>query len=455
MATDLEQAFTALTGKLSDYNTAYDYAEGKQPLLYSTSRLQEAFRNLQTHFQQNWCAVVVDACHDRLNLAGWDVEDTARNNALDDLWNKQRIFLDADQLHRDALITGEAFVIAWKEGDTLDVYRNDPRNCHMFYDPARPKVKRYAAKWWAAGGAWYMTLYYPDHLEYYEANGKDQPGNANAFKPMEPPTAPNPFGAIPVFHYRGPGELGQITSLQDAVNKLFADMMIAAEYGAFKQRYIISNADTSTLKNAPNEIWSIPAGDGQGQQTSVGQFDATPLENYLTAIDKIANSIAIISRTPKHYFYSQGSNLSGEALLAMEAPLTKKVKRYQELFGVTWQELGAFLLQLAGGGTADPSEITPVWKPAESIQPMTEAQVVQTETAAGIPLVTSLRRRGWSESDIQQMLKDQEEEQSRELTNVPPDWYGEETQAQAAGQAAQADGSGNRPAGRGSNRVRD
>lgn len=443
MATDLELAYHALNGKLTDYNTAYAYAEGQQPLAYSTERLREAFGNLTARFQQNWCAVVVDAAQDRLNLQGWDAKNAGNNAALDTLWNKERIFLDADQLHRDTLITGEAFVIAWKEGDTLDVYRNDPRMCAMFYDPARPKVKRFAAKWWGDNGAWYITLYYPDRLEYYEAKTKDQPSNPNAFASTG--TAPNPFNAIPVFHFRGPGELGQITTLQDAVNKLFADMMIAAEYGAFKQRWIISNSDTAALKNAPNEIWSIPSGDGQGQQTSVGQFDATPLDNYLTAIDKISNSIAIISRTPKHYFFNAGASLSGEALLAMEAPLTKKVKRYQEIFGVTWQELGAFLLQLSGSGTADPTEITPVWKPAESIQPLTEAQVVQMETSAGIPLVTSLKRRGWSESDIQQMQKDQEEEASRELINVPSDWYGQETPP-PAGQGAQANSRGVRPA---------
>ena len=43
--------------------------------------------------------------------------------------------------------------------------------------------------------------------------------------------------------------------LQNAINKLVTDLMVAAEYGAFMQRWIISNADTSSLKNAPNEIW--------------------------------------------------------------------------------------------------------------------------------------------------------------------------------------------------------
>ncbi len=47
---------------------------------------------------------------------------------------------------------------------------------------------------------------------------------------------------------------------------------MVGDFGSFPQRYIISNAEIGKLENAPNEIWAIPAGDGVGQQTSVGQF---------------------------------------------------------------------------------------------------------------------------------------------------------------------------------------
>lgn len=419
MITDLQRAFTALTAKLGSYNTLFAYADGDQPTVYSTSRLREAFDNINAKFTQNWCSVVINSTLDRLALKGWDTENESINAALDDLWWKSQMGIDSRDAHYDALVSTEGYVIAWKDGDTLDVYHNDPRQVHMFYDPARPKVKTFAAKWWAGDDSWYMTLYYPDRLEYYQTRSKDQPSTASAFMPAEIPTAPNPYGVVPVFHFRGRGELGNITTLQDAVNKLFADMMVAAEYGAFRQRYIISNSDTAALKNAPNEIWEIPAGDGQGQQTSVGQFDATPLENYLDAMNEIANSIAIISRTPKHYFYNASGQLSGEALLAMEAPLTKKADQYQQQFGQTWRELGAFLLRLDRGISIDPAAIVPVWEPTESIQPYTQAQTRQLAVSSGIPLITQLKREGWDQSQIEAMQQDQIDQENVGYATTP------------------------------------
>lgn len=432
---DLKRAYDALKGKNALYTTLFRYAEGDQPLIYSTKRLQEAFSKIDARFSQNWCSVVIDALAERLTIKGWDAQNDEANTALDDLWNRLHIDIEAQDAHWAALVTHEAFLIAWPdEAGEVEVYYNDPRLCHMFYQSDNPRKKEFAAKWFTGDdGTWQMTLYYPDRLEYYQGGKKDLPTSYKGFKFDR--SEANPYGAIPVFHLRtsrrGYGELTNVRTLQDAVNKLLADMMVAAEFGAFKQRWIISNSDTSDLKNAPNEIWSIPAGDGVGQSASVGQFDATDLNVYLNAIDKLATSIAIISRTPKHYFYSQGGDPSGEALIAMEAPLDKKAEKRQVLFGATWRELGAFLLKLQGVSIEE-SDIIPVWEPSASVQPLTEAQVVQIETGAGIPLVTSLRRRGWDEKEIKRMQDDKEEEMNEQY---PADWN-PEAQAQATGQAA-------------------
>lgn len=419
--TDLERAFDALNGKLTEYNTLFSYAEGDQPLVYSTARLQEAFNDINCRFQQNWCAVVIDSALDRIELKGFDVQNVGQSKALEEIWNDEQIQLEAHDAHYAALVTHEAFVIVWKdeEGD-LEVYYNDPRLCHMFYKADNPKVKEFACKWWhdETQESYFLTLYYPDRLEYYVAQAKNTPSSAKAFKPAKTPSASNPYDVIPVFHLQinrrsKSGELANILTLQDAVNKLLADMMVAAEFGAFAQRWVISNNDTKSLKNAPNEIWNIPAGDGQGQQSSVGQFQPTDLDNYLSAIDKLANSVAIISRTPKHYFYSAGTGISGEALLAMEAPLTKKVQQREGNFGVTWSEIAAFLLKLNGNGDIPPSQIKPIWEPAQSIQPFTEAQTLLTNINAGVPLVTQLKRQGWTEKDIESMQKDEEDAKSK------------------------------------------
>ena len=424
---DLQRAFDALAGKLPVYNSLFQYAAGTQPLVYSTDRLRSAFGNINARFSQNWLAVVLDSELDRMALTGLDVEDKAANTALDAVYSEQMIGADAHEAHRAALITGESFVIVWPAEDTgePEIYYNDPRLCHVFYKADKPKVKEFACKWWVDAGGYHLTLYYPDRLEYYISPKSDTPTSYNAFQPAQVPQAPNPYDTIPVFHLRtSPREarsvLSDVLTLQDAVNKLLADMMVAAEYGAFPQRYVIAHSDTTSLKNGPNMVWEIPANDGQGENTQVGQFAATQLENYFGSIDKLANSIAIISRTPKHFFYNTGAALSGEALMAMEAPLTKKTEQHMALFGGTWREIGAFLLRLMSMGDYKPVDVVPVWKPPQSIQPYTQAQTRQLSTAAGIPLETVLKRdEGWTDADIQAMDKDRQAEQKRNAAIAP------------------------------------
>lgn len=450
---DLKLAFEALSGKTAWYSTLRKYAEGDQPIVYSTERLRTAFQNINAKFCQNWCSVVVNSVNDRLVLQGWDTGNETTNKLLSDLWSKQHLMIESDDAHWDAFVTHESFVIVWPDEDTKqpEVYYNDSRLCHVFYNSENPRTKRFAAKWFMDDdGYCRLILYYPDRLEYYKADKVGAPTNAGTFLPENPASAANPYGEIPVFHLRmkrrsTAGELVDIISLQDAINKLLADMMVAAEYGAFKQRWIISSSDTGDLKNSPDLIWEIPAGDGIGQGSSVGQFEATDLGVFLSAIDKLANSIAIISRTPKHYFYSAGGQVSGEALIAMEAPLNKKAKSRQEAFGVVWQEVAAFILKIFQYEVEE-SEIVTLWGTIENVQPVTQAQARQLGVQVLIPLTTLLKREGWSKRDLEQMELDRQKE-AQINQNVPSEWYKDtdiDTSKEGTGSSATANG---RPAG--------
>lgn len=432
MQTDLEMAFEMLTAKKPIYDRFWNYYDSNQPLIYNRERLRDIFKDINARFTQNWCAVVIDSLLERLNLMQFVI---AKNEQTTELLNRQwqlsEMALDADDAHLAALVTGEAYIIAWKEdGEPAEAYYNDPRNVHLFYSGDNPRRKRFAAKWWI-GDDWHrhMTLYYPDRLEYYRSRnsiaslsptggvvaGHDVQ-NAAAFG--EPETANNPHGEIPVFHLRRErrvikSELTSIIEPQDAINKLLSDMMVAAEYGAFKQRYVISQVDIrGKLKNSPDEIWALPAGDGEGQQTSAGEFSPTELGNYLSAIEQLVQSVAVISRTPKHYFLSQNGDPSGEALIAMEAPLNKKAQKYIDRFSSTWRKVAQFLLKLEGI-TVDELDITASFDRPETVQPMTNAVIRKTNVDAGLPLTTQLRDEGWTEQELDDMQQDKEDEQAR------------------------------------------
>lgn len=434
--TDLELAVATLLAKTVRYTLFFDYYEGRQPLIYSRERLRDLFKDFGARFTQNWCAVVVDSVKERLQLRRITVaDDEAKTKQLEMVLKSSQLMLESDDVHVAALVAGEGYIIAWKDADspTPEAYYNDPRNVHLFYEADKPRVKRFGCKWWVGDdGHRYLTLYYPDRLEYYRSKKAvrivrgniatlSEVQNAKSFD--APTSEENPYGVVPIFHFRRDrqrisSELQNVIEPQDAVNKLLSDMMIAAEFGAFKQRWAISDSDTSQLKNAPNIIWNIPAGDGEGQPTSVGEFDATPLENYLGAIDKWTTSIAIISRTPKHYFFGQGGDPSGEALIAMESPLNHKAQKYIDGFIPPWSELGAFLLLLDDGTVVDDNAVTPIYDKPETVQPYTQALIRKEGVQAGLPLMWLMKQEGYTEQELAELDKAVSEAQAAQQAQM-------------------------------------
>lgn len=413
MNDDLTLAYNALRGKQPRYDEYWGYYLGEHPLVYSTARLREVFRGLDAKFVENWCAVVVDVPLERLLLERIEVANDPRaTELLQDIWARLDLDIEADDAHESLLVTGEAFFIVWPRADGgVTAYFNDSRLCHAVYDEDDPHTIRVAAKAWLSGDIYRLNLYYADRIEYYGAQAQHgrAPDNAAAFQVLEEPQ-PNPYGIVPIFHLRSgrfqQSALDNAIPLQAAINKLLADEMIAAEFGAFRQRYVISNADVSTLKNAPNEIWSLPSGDGMGQATSVGEFTETRLDNYERSIERRVASLSAITRIPASYFQRQGGQpLSGEALVVLEAPLTKRIQRIQQRAITVWQQLAAFVLALEGVAV-NQETVRPVYADPATVQPRTAAEIRQISVTAGIPLATQLRREGWTEDDLDALRAD-------------------------------------------------
>lgn len=423
-APDIHLAWAALVEKVDRYNLYWDYYDGRHPMLYNASKLRDVFTELDTTFNENWTAVVVNAVLDRIAIERFQVgEDDALGAEVFDLWRASGLDLDAYDAHLCALVTGESFIVCGEDEDGPHAYFNDSRLCHMFYYQGRPNVPRFAVKWWEDTNVnpgrvtTYVTLYYPDRFEYYQVDRAfTEIADGRAFVLTE--TAPNPYGVIPVHHLRRErrriiSEIADVIPLQAQLNKLLADMMVAAEYGAFRQRYVISMvAGNVKLRNAPNEIWNLPAGDGEGQQTSVGEFGATELRNYLDAIDRAANVIATVASIPKTLLFSGGALPSGASLRALEAPLVKKAERYAHRWEPVWADVLRWLAGVGLGRALAETDIDVVWTDPGTSDSEGTAAVTKTYVEAGMPLVTALRRQGWTDAEIEAMAADRAEEQA-------------------------------------------
>jgi len=423
--TDLAVALKALQDKQVPYTRLFNYYDGEQPLRYSSSRLEAAFARLDARFSENWCATVVDSLCERLNITA--LKNDGVQDAIDRLWHSEKLGTETDDAHEDVGVTGESFVIVGKDDDgQTRIFRNDPRVATVFYDADNPRRKAFAAKWYAqtddkGNKHRHITLYYPDRYEHYVSRADaDSVQTAASYRLEE--EQPNDTGQVPVFHIRTRvrriyGELQNATELQDAVNKTLADLMVGSEYGAFPQRYAITQSDIDQLdlKNAPNEVWKFQAGDRELEATQLGQFASADLTQYLSVIDHLANSLARITRTPAHYFFQQGGNISGDALVAMETPLAKKAAKYKERLEVAWQDVMAYALSL-DGIDVEPGELECIWDDVRTVQPTAESLVVTQYVSAGVPLKTALRKAGWTPADLEGLEADLREEQTSKAT---------------------------------------
>lgn len=396
---DLKLALRVLQANAKNAKKYQDYYAGNQRLEYASPNMTRAFANARdVMYCQNWCAAVVDATTDRLTFKGWDNPDANVDMILDANYAKLKIKTISRQIHKDAVMTGNGYLMYDEvDGETV-LYRNNPRQVSVIYSEDNPNEKRLAIKVYVENDKTHLILYYPDRTDEYI--GDKNATKAEHFKLADTGSS----DGIPIVHFRCEPDLRNIVPIQDAINKLYSDMMVVSEYNAYPQRWAITNADVSDLKADPSMLWRIPKSEsGEGEPTQLGQFGATDVTQYTDMINTLTNAIAVISRTPKYYFERTGANISGEALIVMESPLVKKVKQLQENFEQAW-------LELASAINLNTENTIVTWEKAESDQPLSEAKAIQIEVLTGVPLVTALRNRGWSRDQIIQLEKDREEE---------------------------------------------
>lgn len=403
MNVDMDNVYQAIVKQSSSARGYMQYYLGNQPLMYTHERLRQVFDRSTVNFVQNWCAVVIDTTCDRMVLKGWDNPAEEANNSLDEFWRTQYLQTVSRQVHKDAIVSGNGYLMLDFVDGQLRAFYNSPSQVVVLYKEDDPFVKSVGGKEYyePSTNTTHLNLYYDDRIEKYEQSGKNV--NESGFKLAE--EIPNSFGRIPIIHFKAQSDLANVIPLQDAINKTFSDMMVVAEFNAFPQRWMITNADISSLTASPQSIMRIPKGASDEEGTSVGEFGTANLAMYLDTIDKLTNTIAVISRTPKHYFMNTGANISGEALTVMETPLIKKVTQLQETFDERWLELTSYVVE---------SEDTVcVWDRPETIPIATQSNAMKTMVEMGIPLVTVLRKFGWAEDEVEQMLADLEEQKAK------------------------------------------
>lgn len=381
-----------LDARQANFVLLSDYYEGEQRLIYSTEKWRRAFGGLFNKFSDNWCALVVDAVEERLDVTGFRFGDDSGDKDAWEIWQRNGLDADSQIAHTDALIYGLSYVLVGPDRDgkaKVDV--ESPEQTIVEYVPGSRRERAAGMKRWQAGADWvFATLYMPDAIWKFQAKGSGAETRAtrSSWMPREVPgelwPLPNPLGVVPIVPLvnrprlrvrrghasDGASEIAQVIPVQDAINKVLLDMLIASEFGAFRQRWVTgmdiprdpeTNQPIEPFKSAVDRLWVMENPEGR-----FGEFNATDLTPYVKSVEMLVQHVASQTRTPPHYFYLSGQFPSGESIKSAETGLVAKARRKMRHLSEAWEEVIRLAFAVENDERADFTMAETIWADPES-----------------------------------------------------------------------------------------
>lgn len=404
---------TLQADKANHFDQAYDYFMGDQLLPYAPQGTSEQISDLQQRSITNWMPLLVSLPVQvsyvdgyRRGEYGLGAQQTPKVTAADlkagkdpkrfsaeyACWQRNRMDARQATIYKAALMYGHSFAHVnniTPNGDVKVEVLGTRNTVAFFDDPVndiRPKIvltiKSYARDENTPGLAvvW-------DDLNRYELTINMEKEFTRKGEPI-----PHGLAGCPVVRYTcgAPDDEGRalgvindtMVSLQNRVNQAAFSTNITADFGAFKVR--TAAGLQVTYKMDPNTGEPIYGADGQpipepiivsqakmlvseAPDTKFGQLDETPLDGYLKNEDQATKNLAAIAQFPLHALIGNVSNLSAEALNALEAQFMRNLKALQTSWGESHEELFRLIAEALGdaeGANAFGGEVR--WRDMES-----------------------------------------------------------------------------------------
>ena len=301
------------------------------------------------------------------------------NNPVWDCFIQNGLVSGQHGLHRSVAKYGLGYMLVLpgsRSGDT-DCAMMRPysprRMTAMYQDYVNDDYPQYALEFYSIitpKGAYNVVVLYDD-TNIYTMMGDASTTNLTVVSPGVPGYEFLPSSAIPGKHGMGvcpvvrfrheidldgeldvAGEVEPLIPVQDQINTITYHLMMAAQYAAFRQRWVsgMVTQDEYGRQRAPfrpgvDRLWVA-----DDPTTKFGEFSATDLTPYLKSREESMKHLAITSQVPPYHMLGLVANLSAEALAAARDGLDRKIDELEAVLTHPW--LQAFQLS----GHADGNE---------------------------------------------------------------------------------------------------
>lgn len=392
------------------------YYEGDQTLAYATRKFRDVYGGLFKELTDNWMPIVVDSSVERLRVQGFRFGDSLEaDDEAWQIWQANGLDGESNLVHTESVKTGWAYWMV-EPGDIPRITAEHPSQVIVATAPGDRRIRLAALKKWRDGENIYANVYLPDRIVKYRTTQRSLQIETYDRKWTTIGASGNPLGVVPVVPvpnnpsmlHGGRSDLaGGPIRIQDAINKLLADMMIGSEYQAYPQRVLLGvdvprDAEGKPVKNADlqasqSRVWMFPNKDAKAFE-----FSAADLKNFREAVDGLVRDLTAVTRTPPHYVAAQIVNASGDALKAAETGLVSKVRDKMDPFGEAHEEAMrlAFRAIDPDDPRAEATDAETIWRDPES---RSQAEVVDAAVklaSLGVPQEALWERIGASPQEI-------------------------------------------------------
>jgi Phage portal protein, SPP1 Gp6-like len=397
-----------------------DYHRGRfdDPYLPSVnhSAIATEYRDLLSRANLPICGLVVSAVVDRLQVEGYQSTDTGQVD--EEVWSWwQASNLDGRQsmLYADSLVFGDGYVLIVDEGEQPGFYVQSPLNMVVDLDSTNPAVIERAVKQVKNRG-W---LYTDEAIYAFRKNDFRVDSRGWELEAVTPHSA----GEVPIVRFpnrmdsRGvtQSEIELISGPQRRIIQTLADRLMVQRAASWKQRWV-SGIEVEVDKDGkavpPFRVGVDQLVVSENPDARFGQWDESPFDAHLQAIEADIRHAAAISQTPPHLLTPASiSNISADALIAMEAGLTAKVQQRELAYGEAWEHAFRIGAQMVGYTLPDEAEV--IWADLERRSDAQKVDGVLKLNSIGLPLSYLLERLSLSPQKAALILDEVEKQQAK------------------------------------------
>ncbi len=391
-------------------------------------------------FTTNYMPVVINALASRVSVSSIISNSDAVNEWAQELLDLNLFDRLQDSVHRAAIRDGNTFVLVWWDGQRVRLTHEEAFDgttgvIPIYYTEADTEPRAVIKVWqellsengklvartrinsYSEGMVrrYISPLDNLNNLMPYSADGvpAEQPWTDKRGAPMP----------LPFVHFKnkergqfGISEIESVITLQDALNRTLASLLIAAEKHGFSNRAAFGFEPPASLEPG-GWIAVAPGGLGKDQEARIETLPAGDLAQLRETLELFKREIATTSATPLPEMFGS-DNLSGEAFRQREASLLSKAESFRRQTGAAWEQVLdlAWLMQNAHGqAVGDYTRFATRWQPADlRSEKDTVANAIAIMNTGAISRQEFLRLiapvYGWDEARLEQIQREAEQD---------------------------------------------